>query len=309
MPNRLPSLDLLQVFEACGRCLSFTAAAAELGMTQPAVSQHIQRLEQALGTPVFVRVHRGIEPTAAGAALLVPVREALAQLRDAVARTMSEPARETLAVATDFAFANYWLMPRLARFYRLHPHVDVSLVTSNRALVRLPVDVDLAIVFGDGRIARAESHLMMPERVFPVCSPRLLQDHGADARAVMRSAPRLHLKQAPGQHWFDWRAAGPSWDPEGAARPVVPPFDNYTQVLGAALAGQGVAIGWQQLVEPLLAQGLLCRLGDAEMASPLGYHLVLPQRKRSPAASRDFARWLWSELPPAQRPPLDFRHG
>ena len=138
MPSPLPSLDLLQVFEACGRCLSFTLAAAELGMTQPAVSQHIRRLERAMGTSLFVRVHRGIELTSAGTALLDPVQEALATLHTAVDRTMAEPARELLAVATDFAFATYWLMPRLERFYRLHPRVDVSLVTSNRFQAQLP---------------------------------------------------------------------------------------------------------------------------------------------------------------------------
>lgn len=309
MPTPLPSLDLLQVFEACARCLSFTAAATELGMTQPAVSQHMQRLEQSLGTSLFVRVHRGIEPTAAGAALLPPVREALAQLHDAVARTVAEPARETLAVATDFAFASYWLMPRLERFYRLHPQVDVSLVTSNRALVQLPVDVDLAIVFGDGRIPRAESRLLLPERVFPVCSPRLLHDHGDDPDAVLRAAPRLHLKPAPGQHWFDWRAADTAWAPGVAAGPAVPPFDNYALVVAAAQAGRGVALGWQHLVDALLAHGMLCRLGDAVLESRLGYHLVLPQRKRRAAASRDFVQWLWTELPPADRPTLDSPHG
>jgi DNA-binding transcriptional LysR family regulator len=150
---------------------------------------------------------------------------------------------------------------------------------------------------------------MLPERVFPVCSPRLLHDHGGDPSAVLRTAARLHLKPAPGQHWFDWQAVGTAWDPDGVVAPAARPFDNYPLVLGAAMAGQGVAIGWQSLVDPLIAQGLLSRLGDAVLASRLGYHLVLPQRKRRPAASRDFAAWLLSELPPADRPPLDSVHG
>jgi len=309
MPKPLPSLDLLQVFEVCGRCQSFTAAAAELGMSQPAVSQHVQRLEQALGTPLFSRVHRGIAPTAAGAALFGPVQEALAQLHDAVARTKAEPPRELLAVATDFAFASLWLTPRLERFYRLYPHIDVSLVTSNRALVQLPADVDLAIVFGDGRVRRAESQLLLRERVFPVCSPGLLQSHGGDAQAVLQVAPWLQLKAALGQRWFDWRVAGPAWSRDRPAASALAAFDNYTLLLGAALAGKGVAIGWHHLVDTLLAQGLLCRLGTHVLESHLGYHRVLPQRKRQTGASRDFVQWLHTELPRDQGPTLDSVHG
>lgn len=309
MSEPLPSLDVLQVFEACGRCLSFTAAGAELGMTQPAVSQHIQRLERALGTPLFVRVHRGIEPTATGSALLGPVQEALGMMREAVERAKAEPARELLAVATDFAFATYWLMPRLDQFYRLYPHIDVSLVTSNRALPSLPADVDLAVVFGGGRIQRGESQLLLREQVFPVCSPRLLQAHGGDPRMTLSASPRLHLKSAPGQQWFDWRTASSAWGLDGSGPASPPAFDNYSLVIGAALAGQGVALGWRHLVDTLLEQGLLCRLRDDALESRLGYQLVLPQRKRRPAAVLAFAQWLQSEMRSGPVPPLDSMHG
>lgn len=308
MSKTLPSLDLLRVFEACGRCLGFTAAGAELGMSQPAVSQQIQRLERALGTPLFVRVHRGIELTAAGVDLLAPVQEALALVQDGVARASAQRARQLIAVATDFAFAAFWLMPRLERFYRLHPHIDVTLVTGNRAWVSMPVDVDLAVVFGDGRVQRGESSLLLRERVFPVCSARLLAAHGGDAAVTLRMAPRLHLKPAPGQRWFDWQRAGHVWRPDAAAAPSPTPFDNYTQVISSALAGHGVAIGWQHLVDTLLAQGLLCRLGDDALESRLGYHLVVPQRKRQPAGSRCFAAWLQSEMRAPAEPTVDSPH-
>jgi DNA-binding transcriptional LysR family regulator len=153
---------------------------------------------------------------------------------EAVVRAMAQPVRESLAVATDFAFAAFCLMPRLERFYELHPQVDVSLVTSNRALVQLAADVDLAVVFGDGRVQRGASSLLLREKVFPVCSPGLLQSHDGDADRVLR---------------------------------------------------------------------------DDMLESSLGYHLVLPRRKRRPAVVEAFARWLQSELPPLERPPLDSDHG
>lgn len=309
MPNSLPSLELLRVFDACARCQGFTAAAVELGMTQPAVSQQMQRLERELGTRLFERVHRGIALTAAGQALLAPVQQALELVREAVAVVRERPGRELLLVATDFAFAAYWLMPRLARFYQLHPDIDVSLVTSNRAFQGLASDMDLALVFGDGRLARTHSRLLFREEVFPVCSPRLLQTHGGDIAELLRAAPLLHLKPALGQHWFDWSAiqARGAWPL--ASIDKGPAFDNYTMVLGAAVAGQGVAIGWRHLVDDQLDPTVLCRLPVDALQSPLGYHLITSQHKRLSVSARRFVDWLLTELRLPTDATVDSGHG
>ena len=310
MSKPSPSLELLRVFEACGRCQGFTAAAAELGMTQPAVSQQMQRLERALGNPLFDRVHRGIRLTAAGQALLQPVQQALELVREAMATASARPQRSTLLVATDFAFAAYWLMPRLARFYQLHPDIDVNLVTSNRALSRLASDIDMAMVFGDGQIAGTHSQLLFREEVYPVCSPRLLMDtYGADSAELMRSAPLLHLKPATGQHWFDWQAvcAQAGWPRAPQAGGAA--FDNYSMVLAAAVAGQGVAIGWRHLVDDLLDPAVLCRLPQAPLVSRYGYHLVTPQHRRLKPSARSLVNWLLQERPGLQEQGVDSRHG
>ena len=91
--------------------------------------------------------------------------------------------REVLAVATDFAFAAYWLMPRLARFYQLNPQVDVSLITSNRPLVALGGDVDLAIAFGDGRVRRGESQLLFYGRSVSGLQPAATGGPGPQSRS------------------------------------------------------------------------------------------------------------------------------
>jgi putative choline sulfate-utilization transcription factor len=309
MSNSLPSLELLRVFDACARCQGFTAAATELGMTQPAVSQQMQRLERELGTRLFEREHRGIALTAAGQALLAPVQQALELVRDAVTVVRDRPDRELLLVGTDFALAAYWLMPRLARFYQLHPAIDVSLVTSNRAIQGLASDMDLALVFGDGVLPRTQSQLMFREEVFPVCSPRLLQMHGGDMAELLRAGPLLHLKPALGQHWFDWSAiqARGAWPLASVDKG--PAFDNYSMVLGAAVAGQGVAIGWRHLVDELLDTSVLCRLPANALQSSFGYHLITSQRKRVSVSARRFVDWLLTELPSSQGATVDSGHG
>ena len=169
------SLDSLRVFESAARQLSFTAAAHELGSSQPAISQQIKRLEQQLATRLFDRVYRGIALTEAGELLLGYVQDGLHSLNAGLAAVTAQQQHEVLQVATDFAFAAYWLMPRLPRFHRLHPEVDVSLITSERDHGALPAEIDVAINFGDGRFKHAEAQLLFREEVFPVCSPGLLE--------------------------------------------------------------------------------------------------------------------------------------
>ena len=170
------SLDLLRAFEAAARHRSFTAAAMELGTTQPAISQQIKRLEEQLAIRLFDRIYRGIELTDAGALLFEQVQGGLQAINAGLSAITQQDQHEVLQVATDFAFAAYWLMPRLHRFHQANPQVDVSLVTSERNHSMLRSDIDVAVLFGDGRFKQGESLWLFSEEVFPVCSPQWLKD-------------------------------------------------------------------------------------------------------------------------------------
>ena len=299
MRNRLDhiALDTLRVFESAARQQSFTAAALELGSTQPAISQQIKRLEQQLAVRLFDRVYRGIVLTEAGELLLSYVQQGLGTLDAGLAAVTAQQQHEVLQVATDFAFAAYWLMPRLERFHQLHPEVDVSLVTSERGLGVLPSETDVAIVFGDGRSRHGEAHLLFHEEVYPVCSPLLLKNETVPmAPTALSRLPLLHLRPENRSRWLDWnnlfRALGITENPSsGMLR-----FDNYTLLIQAAIAGQGVAIGWRHLVDELLTQGLLCRVCSESVRTEFGYYVVLPERKRRQRLIGSFVTWLQAEL-------------
>ena len=299
MRNRLDhiALDSLRVFESAARQQSFTAAALELGSTQPAISQQIKRLEQQLAVRLFDRVYRGIVLTEAGELLLGYVQQGLGTLDAGLAAVTAQQQHEVLQVATDFAFAAYWLMPRLERFHQLHPEVDVSLVTSERGLGVLPSETDVAIVFGDGRSRHGEAHLLFHEEVYPVCSPLLLKNETVPmAPTALSRLPLLHLRPESRSRWVDWnnlfRALGITENPSsGMLR-----FDNYTLLIQAAIAGQGVAIGWRHLVDELLTQGLLCRVCSESVRTEFGYYVVLPERKRRQRLIGSFVTWLQAEL-------------
>lgn len=299
MSNQLDHipLDALRIFEAAARLLSFTAAAIELGSTQSAVSQQIKRLEQLLAVRLFDRIYRGIALTEAGERLLVYVQQGLATLDAGLAAVTLQQQHEVLQVATDFAFAAYWLMPRLERFHQLHPEVDVSLVTSERGLGVLPAETDVAIVFGDGRSKHGEAHLLFHEEVYPVCSPQLLNTLPAPLPpSALARLPLLHLRPESRSRWLDWKGVFRGLDISQTPDPGMLRFDNYTLLIQAAIAGRGVAIGWRHLVDELLAQGLLCRVCTESVETEFGYYVVLPERKRRQRLIESFVNWLQNEL-------------
>lgn len=289
-------LELLRVFEASARLLSFTSAGRELGLSQPAVSQQIQRLERLLSVRLFERRHRALALSAAGALFLDHVQQALECVHAGCLAIRAPAAREVLTVTTDFAFAACWLMPRLARFYQQQPQIDVSLITSNRGLLDARADVDLAIVCGDPRRLGTEARLLVQEEVFPVCSTAWPSARVPRSWAEAARAPLLSLKPDPGRRWFDWSAALLAAGTTPVPAPAVREFDNYPLVLDAAVAGQGVALGWSGLVDDTIARGALRRCGAEPVRSERGYHLVQPQRKRRLRIVGPFVDWLESEL-------------
>ena len=290
------SLDLLRTFETAARQRSFTAAAVELGTTQPAISQQIKRLEEQLAVRLFDRIYRGIELTEAGTLLFQQVQLGLQNIDAGLGAISAQQQHEVLQVATDFAFAAYWLMPRLHRFHKANPDVDVSLVTSERSHSMLRADIDVAVLFGDGRFKQGESRWLFSEEVFPVCSPQLLAGREPPLPTdVLREFPLLHLRGEGSANWFDWAGVFRALNIPQAPAPGQLRFDNYTLLIQAAIAGQGVAIGWRHLVDALLDQGLLCRPIAATAISGYGYYVVLPQRKRRVQIVQQFVDWLASE--------------
>ncbi|MBX8607715.1 LysR family transcriptional regulator [Pseudomonas capsici] len=290
------SLDLLRAFEAAARLRSFTAAAMELETTQPAVSQQIKRLEEQLAIRLFNRVYRGIELTEAGEILFSHVQSGLQSIESGLVAITERRQNEVLQVATDFAFASYWLMPRLHRFHKHHPDVDVSLVTSERSHSMLSADIDVAVLFGDGRFKQGESRWLFSEEVFPVCSPQLLAGRATPLpNEALREFALLHLRSEGNNNWFDWAGVFRALNIPQAPAPGQLRFDNYTLLIQAAIAGQGIAIGWRHLVDDLLDQGLLCRPIAATAISACGYYVILPQRKRRLQVVQQFVDWLASE--------------
>src|SRR6266702_2729049 len=151
MSRSLPPLNALRAFEAAARHLSFTAAAAELNVTQAAISHQIKGLEERLGLPLFRRLPRRLILTEAGQALLPELRDAFSRMALAIERVTARSAGGTLTVSSMTTVVIGWLLPLLPRFQAAHPEIDVRLMTSQRMVDFAREDIDVAIRFGGGK--------------------------------------------------------------------------------------------------------------------------------------------------------------
>src|SRR3954462_315042 len=173
--NALPALDLLVGFEAAARHLSFTKAGEELFLTQSAVSRQMKELEEQLGVELFQRRPRALALTDAGKSFYASAAQVLTTMRTATDRLRAQVGKKDLSVTTTHSFAALWLIPRLAGFTRDHPGIDVRIMADTRVQDLDRDGLDLAIRHGPAALAGPNAGRLMGERVFPVCSPKLLK--------------------------------------------------------------------------------------------------------------------------------------
>ena len=294
LKNRLPSNQSLIVFESAARLLSFTAAAKELGSTQSAVSQLMRSLEQSLSLQLFERVYRGIELTFEGKQLLSVVQLSLNDIANSIEKLQQAQKKPVLNVAMDYAFAAFWLLPRLAEYREQYPDVEVRVISQQEVTTNNGTDIDIAIVFADS--APDNSMLLFKERVFPICSPGFHQTMGAvNSHKALSALPLLKLTDHSATQWLDWDRFFKGRRSQVKAVESVMAFNNYTLLVQSAIAGQGVGLGWSGLVDEMISCGMLVALHDFELTSNAGYYAMQPSMKKK-IASDQFIDWLATQI-------------
>jgi len=295
MVERAVDLGWLRIFAEVGRRGNLSSAADALGLTQPAVSYQIRRLEEQMRVSLLQRRHRGVELTTEGRRLFDIVSRTVADVDTLVRGFRNEAERLTLRLHTDYAFSSLWLIPRMHGFRQRHPGLDIQIVATQFVERPVPDRHDTAIVFGSRREIGAHGILLMPEKVVPVCSPGFMERHGPFEPDHLPGARLLHLDVSGASPWFDW----PSYLAElglrrdGSGAPGEMSFNTYSLVVQAAVGEQGVAIGWMGLVDSLLASGMLVTAGPVAEAADRGYWLVPPREDTAETAS--LVEWLQTE--------------
>ncbi len=296
--QRLPGLPAFRTFEAAAKNLSFSRAAATLGVTPAAVSSQIRALEDQLGVKLFERTSRQVALTGAGQILLGGVSEAFATLTRTVQQLVAADGH-TLRVTCSASFAAKWLLPRLERFRAAHPSVDVVIDASDVVVDLSTSGAAVAIRFGRGVWPGTQADRMFEEFVFPVCSPSLLTGaHPLRVPGDLRHHNLIHLEwQASGDTWPDWRnwllAAGVT-DVDALHGVRMTSFALASQ---AAIAGYGVALGNTSLVGDDLASGRLVRpfALSLKVAPDFAYYVVAPVALADRPLVAAFRTWALAE--------------
>lgn len=304
-------LQQLRIFWAAARHLNMVRAAAELSITQGAVSRQIKALETTLGEQLFRRTPRGLLLTEAGDLLSEYVARGFEELSSGLFRIGQPRLRTTLLVSAPHTFALRVLTARVGNFVQQFPWVDLR-ITGHRYYAdpeRAGVDLSIRLGTGQWRSGRTVP-LSIHEPLFPVCAPSLLpaamrHEQPAAQTALLRGKTLLHYAERP--YWSNWLAAA------GLAFNITnsgPSFNETAFALAAAEAGQGIAIGRHAQVADALRLGTLIRPFEAELVDGAGYYVVMAEAAAQKSTVQVFIRWLQAQcerlhhqqLPSSPRP-------
>jgi LysR family glycine cleavage system transcriptional activator len=298
--RRLPPLTAVRAFEAAARTENFTAAAAELGLTQAAVSYQVKALEERLGAALFVRERGRARLTPLGQRLLPTLSQAFDSIEAAFATHQAED-ESLLTVTTTHTFANTWLAWRLGGFQMEHPDLAVRMTTSNEIVDLRSGDADVAIRAGRGDWQGLEMHKLIESDFTPMASPQCIAKFERDLGRKLTPAdlPDLPLIGPQDEWWARWfRDAGVPLDghrPRGGIR-----LDSQANEGHAAMAGQGLALLTPFLWRGDMAAGRLVQPFALTSTAGYAYWLAYPPERRMVPKVKRFREWLLASIREAE---------
>lgn len=292
------NLNALSTFVSVSRHLSFTKAAQELHLTQGAVSIQIKQLEQDLGFQLFRRETRKILLTSEGSELLEVVEPALMRIQAKIDALHRQDEDETLTVSTLPSFAAKWLIPRIPKFQKRYPQINLRIHTCDHMVDFFKEKVDCAIRYGLGTYPGLSVRHLIDEVFLPVCSPDLITpNHPLQNPGDIRHYQLLHddygTKDIYNTTWKEWATANgiPQLEVERGLQ-----FGQADFVIQAAIAQQGIALARETLIGDDVKAGLLIPLFDSLVNTKYASYFVTPfeyEKREKVAIFRD---WVMENL-------------
>jgi DNA-binding transcriptional LysR family regulator len=285
-------MSALIAFDAAARHASFTRAARELNVSQPAVSRRVAQLEADLGVELISRQTKPLHLTETGQKLFEALRSGLGRIEAAVLdiRNAIDPSR--IEISAGSGFAAFWLIPRLSALQAAFPKCNIRIISQTHREDTAAGDIQIR--FGDGVWPDTRAAKIMGEEVFAVASPIHRPAIKGFIPIAQIASHRLLNLQSARQPWYDWygwlEALGST-----TGKPLkLVEFDNYALLINATLAGQGLALCWSGLLDQLLDSGALIRVSEQSVTSSRGY-FVTCRRDVAPVSSvQAIADWIAS---------------
>ena len=278
----LPPLDWLRSFEAAARLSNFTAAAAELGLTQAAVSQHIRSLEERLKQPLFIRLARGVELTPEGAAYLPHLQSAFATIANSTRELFEPRTIQSVTIRSPISFAVLMIAPKLPQMASDLPFVQLQIET-----IHTPADygersgLDIRFGSGAGSFTGRQAYRLTRETLTPMAVPDLAKTPD------WTGLPRLTVVGAR-EMWGEWFAVA-------RMKPTIGPthkFDSFVAALEAARHGAGMVLGSRPLADAALRDGTLVTLSGFTLSSNAGHYLTAPSGAHLSPAEEAVRHWF-----------------
>jgi DNA-binding transcriptional LysR family regulator len=286
----LSSSNALFVFDAAARTGSFTAAAAELNVTQPAVSRMVGRFEQYLGVRLFDRTAGGAVLTEEGELLYRRVVDGFRSIESGLIEIeRRRRGTETVTISVSSAFTTHWLMPRMDKLQRQFPNVDLRFQLISGSLRGAVENVDFGMRFRDRDDRESNGALVMKEVMLPVCTAGY---RDADAEGPAEGNTIIRLVDTPG----DWAAQYPSFLTRRRGPSKSLTFSDYAVVVQAALLGQGIALGWPTVVSHWLLTGALVPASETLTTTRRICELVPPRNRPIRPVASDIRDWIIAQL-------------
>lgn len=289
-------LSLLETFVVVARAGRMRDAALTLMLTPGAVSQRVRELEELTGCRLFVRISTGVTLSTAGQSLFERLNEPFRQIEDA-RRGLSRPPTTRVRVSTMASFASNWLVPRLPRFAKLYPWIDVELETDSRLVDLRREPIDMAIRHGVGDYPGLVSLPLISPELIVVASPSLIKERPAIESPVdCLGFPLLHdMDRADWRLWFEAHGVQVKGQLHG------PSFSEDHLLVKAAVTGQGLALVRDVYVDDDLRNGRLVRATSIQWPANFAYYVVSTNEALQRPTVRHFRDWLISEI--ATKPP------
>jgi len=292
MRRVIPSRSALLAFEAAARYQSFTSAAAELSLSESAISRQIASLEEQLGLKLFNRIKKRVVLTKAGLLYSQQIRESLDQIEHDMFNIMAHGGtREILELAILPTFCSQWLIPRISSFYQRHPDMRINIAARSEMFLFKDTNFDAAIHFGQPTWPGTVAEYLFKEQVIAVCNPGLLEhDHLQQAEEILKY-PLLHLTSRPNawRNWFHKMELSGINAMQGSR------YEHFSILISAACAGLGIALIPQFLIFNELARKELTIAFDYPLQSRGAYYLVTPEDNISNSALQSFKEWILTE--------------
>ncbi|HEY3599695.1 MAG TPA: transcriptional regulator GcvA [Paraburkholderia sp.] len=288
--RQLPTLNAVKAFEAAARHESFSRAADELFVTHGAVSHQIRALESELGVTLFTRDGKRVRLTDVGRRYAAQVRTALVALAEATREIRAGDRERRLVVSILTSFAARWVTPRVGTFIEAHPQWDLELQSTNALVDFARDDVDAAIRFGYGKYPGLHVELLLEEAFFPACAPNF---NGGDLPKTPADLANVPLLRSDDQLWRRWFEAAGLADWSEPSRGVL--YQDSSNLLQAAMDGQGIVLTRRALATHEIAAGRLVRLFDIDGPSLWQYFFVCPPQLRHTARVEAFRDWVFDE--------------